>query len=133
MTAKWQYKQAYEAALVTARELRSENAKLREDYDSLAQEHVQTIVELSNSYREEDRLKAENAKLREERDYYKALWEHATVTDCELRRVRAAWKEDREQNAKLRELVKDIDEVADPFLWEFIGRRMRELGIEFDA
>jgi len=65
MTAKWQYKQAYEAALVTARELRSENAKLREGYDSLAQEHVQTIVELSNAYREEDRLKAENAKLRE--------------------------------------------------------------------
>ena len=36
------------------------------------------------------------------------------------------------ENAKLRELVKDIDEVADPFLWEFIGRRMRELGIEVD-
>lgn len=65
MTAKWQYEQAYEAALVTARELRSENAKLREGYDSLAQEHVQAIVELSNAYREEDRLKAENAKLRE--------------------------------------------------------------------
>ena len=30
MTAKWQYKEAYEAALVTARELRAENAKLRE-------------------------------------------------------------------------------------------------------
>ena len=29
MTAKWQYKEAYEAALVTARELRAENAKLR--------------------------------------------------------------------------------------------------------
>lgn len=49
------------------------------------------------------KLQAENAKLREERDYYKALWEHATVTDCELRRVRAAWKEDREKNDKLRE------------------------------
>lgn len=36
------------------------------------------------------------------------------------------------ENSKLRELVKDIDEVADPFLWEFIGRRMRELGIEVD-
>ena len=36
------------------------------------------------------------------------------------------------ENAKLRELVKDIDEVADPYLWEFIGRRMRELGIEVD-
>lgn len=37
------------------------------------------------------------------------------------------------ENAKLRELMKDIDEVADPFLWEFIGRRMRELGIEVDG
>lgn len=36
------------------------------------------------------------------------------------------------ENAKLLELVKDIDEVADPFLGEFIGRRMRELGIEVD-
>ncbi len=36
------------------------------------------------------------------------------------------------ENVKLRELVKDIDEVADPYLWEFIGRRMRELGIEVD-
>lgn len=36
------------------------------------------------------------------------------------------------ENTKLRELVKDIDEVADPFLWEFIGRRMRELGIEVE-
>jgi hypothetical protein len=35
-----------------------------------------------------------------------------------------------DENAKLRELVKDIDEVADPFLWDFIGRRMQELGIE---
>jgi hypothetical protein len=35
-----------------------------------------------------------------------------------------------DENKKLRELVKDIDEVADPFLWEFIGRRMRALGIE---
>lgn len=39
----------------------------------------------------------------------------------------------RTENAKLRELVKDIDEVADPYLWEFIGRRMSELGIEVDA
>ena len=38
----------------------------------------------------------------------------------------------RTENAKLRELVKDIDEVADPYLWEFIGRRMSELGIGVD-
>lgn len=35
MTAKWQYKQAYEAALVTARELRAENAKLRDSLKAL--------------------------------------------------------------------------------------------------
>lgn len=35
MTAKWQYKEAYEAVLVTARELRAENAKLRELVDGL--------------------------------------------------------------------------------------------------
>ena len=29
MTAKWQYKAAYEAALVTVRDLKAENAKLR--------------------------------------------------------------------------------------------------------
>ena len=33
------------------------------------------------------------------------------------------------ENAKLRELVKDIDEVADPFLYDFIGSRKRALGI----
>jgi hypothetical protein len=58
-------------------------------------------------------LEAENAKLREERDHYKALWEHAIVTDCELRRVRAAWKEDREKNAKLRELVRTFYMCSD--------------------
>jgi len=68
MTAKWQYKQAYEAALVTARE-----------------------------------LKAENAKLRAERDY---LLMNSNPTATELRRVRRAWKKDRDENAKLRELVK---------------------------
>ena len=55
------------------------------------------------------RLFDKNAKLREERDHYKALWEHATVTDCELRRVRAAWKEDREQNAKLRDRITHLE------------------------
>jgi len=37
-----------------------------------------------------------------------------------------------DENEKLRELVKDINEVADPFLREFIERRMHELGIEVD-
>ena len=30
MTAKWQYKAAYESSLVTVRDLKAENAKLRE-------------------------------------------------------------------------------------------------------
>lgn len=46
---------------------------------------------------------ADYEKLREKCDYYKALWQHATFTDCELRRVRAAWKKDRDENAKLRD------------------------------
>lgn len=94
-------------------------------------------------------LKKENAKLREERDYYKAMWEHATVTDCELRRVRAAWKEDREKNAKLRELAGELwfyaeqelvcDENCpygdtcdwmEPTVVCVFKRRMRELGVE---
>ena len=48
---------------------------------------------------------------------------YSVVPKDELDRLKA-------ENAKLRELVKDIDEVADPFLWEFIGRRMSALGIE---
>lgn len=88
-------------------------------------------------------LEHENAKLREERDYYKALWEHATVTDCELRRVHAAWKEDREKNAKLRELARNLWRVipADvtgvvigantdhPTYYKF-DEAFRELGVE---
>lgn len=103
----------------------------------------------------------ENAKLREERDYYKALWEHAAVTDCELRRVRSAWKENRKQNAKLREtlrrrteqfsgmgemwvergvenaklreLVRELyeDQCESCDEWKYRDR-MRELGVEVD-
>ena len=39
----------------------------------------------------------------------------------------------RDERDKLRELVQDIEEVADPYLWEFIGRRKKTLGIEVDA
>ena len=53
-----------------------------------------------------DRLDAKNAKLREERDRYKAMYESVHVTAAELRRVRREWQRDREQNAKLRELVR---------------------------
>ena len=45
------------------------------------------------------------------------------------RRIDALAKE----NAKLQELIRDIDEVADPYLWGFIGQRKKELGIEVDG
>jgi len=45
---------------------------------------------------------AENAKLRAERDY---LLANSNPTATELRRVRSAWKKDRDENAKLREQV----------------------------
>lgn len=35
MTAKWQYKEAYEAALVTARDLKAENKKLKAENDKM--------------------------------------------------------------------------------------------------
>lgn len=52
MTAKWQYKEAYEAALVTARELRAENAKLRELLD-----YMTPIAWYAASERERDRMR----------------------------------------------------------------------------
>lgn len=96
-----------------------------------------------------EKLESENAKLREEHDHYKALWEHAHVTDCELRRVRAAWKKDRDESAKLRKLCKEIWNDACHFdeFWDYVyddgtiyredelphyQERMRELGIEVD-
>ena len=65
MTAKWQYKEAYEAALVTARELRAENAKLREDledqegYDQMLRDRLRQQTELCVE------TEAKNEKLRE--------------------------------------------------------------------
>ena len=44
----------------------------------------------------------ENAKLRAERDY---LLMNSNPTATELRRVRREWKNDRDENAKLRELA----------------------------
>lgn len=68
------------------------------------------LAELDFQIKDNHRLTAENAKLLEERDRYKAMYEHVHVTDCELHRVRAAWKRDREQNAKLREVVDGLRE-----------------------
>ena len=47
-------------------------------------------------------LEDENAELRAERDY---LLMNSNPTATELRRVRSAWKKDRDENAKLREQV----------------------------
>lgn len=60
MTVKWQYKQAYESALVTARELKAENAKLRaERYEwHRVAASKQDIIDHMRDAR------AENAKLR---------------------------------------------------------------------
>ena len=52
----------------------------------------------------------ENAKLRAERDY---LLINSNPTAAELRRVRSAWKKDREENEKLRELVRKYGEYTD--------------------
>lgn len=49
-----------------------------------------------------EKLESENAKLRAERDY---LLINSNPTATELRRVRSAWKKDRDENAKLRELA----------------------------
>lgn len=80
------------------------------------------------------RLVGENARLREELADAPKCETCEAMLDCdECLRADGSHKERRRlsaENAKLLELVKDIDEVADPFLWEFIGRRMRELGIE---
>lgn len=93
-----------------------------------------------------EKLESENAKLRAERDY---LLINSNPTATELRRVRSAWKKDRDENAKLLELVRDMwhdipksescgwdmstntctgsDEcIGECYYWY----RMRELGIE---
>ena len=137
---------------------KAENAKLREGLaDAPKCETCEAMLDCDEclradgSHKERRRLSAENAKLREERDNYKALWDHATVTDCELRRVRAAWKEDREKNAKLRELARELWAYAEqelvcdencpygascdwmePTVVCVFKRRMRELGVEVD-
>ena len=91
-------------------------------------------------------LEDERDKLKAERDY---LWMNANPTAYELRTVRAQWKKDRDENAKLRELCADfvrqikLAEYFDCFggkceKWgECHGecvfeRRARELGIEVD-
>jgi len=80
-----------------------------------------------------EKLESENAKLRAERDY---LLINSNPTATELRRVRSAWKKDRDENAKLRELVVRMRPIcmegkrctfADRI---YISSTMEELGIE---
>ena len=65
MTAKWQYKQAYEAALEHNHELKAEADRLRERITTQKQT-IQSYRDESREWREvADRAQAENAKLRE--------------------------------------------------------------------
>ena len=89
------------------------------------------------------RLEDKRDKLRKENDY---LLMNANPTATELRRVRRAWKNDRDENTKLRELIRDYDKcldtalhlagkagyphMPDGHLFESLSPRMRELGIE---
>ena len=114
---------------------------------------------LYDAYADLQEALEENAKLRKERD---RLLMNANPTANELRRVRAAWEKDRAENAKLRELVRelmafvedddacehcghdaDCVEAADgelvlPYegrclMRDVFDNRMRELGIEVDV
>ena len=55
---------------------------------------------------------ADYEKLRAERDY---LLMNSNPTATELRRVRSAWKKDRDENSKLRELVRAFDWCTENF------------------
>lgn len=84
-------------------------------------------------------LEARNAKLREERN---RLLMNVSPTASELRRVRSAWKKDRDENAKLRELVEDMlscIEIRAAFnrpptteMYEEFAQQARELEVEVD-
>ena len=86
--------------------------------------------------REVNKLKAENAKLRAEQDY---LLMNSNPTAAELRRVRRAWKNDRDENAKLRELCADLYAEmitysdAPNYNASVWAPKLRELGIEVDG
>lgn len=76
-------------------------------------------------------LAAENAKLREESSKYNDLYVHA-IADAEAWHLQ--WSAEHQENAKLRELVLDMYEMAYPeypsaFAAAF-ANRMRELGVE---
>ena len=57
MTAKWQYKEAYESALATASELKAENAKLHDFNETIIKE-----MDVVNAKRW--KLVKDNARLR---------------------------------------------------------------------
>ena len=80
-----------------------------------------------------EKLESENAKLRAERDY---LLMNSNPTATELRRVRSAWKKDRDENAKLREFSKSTWRVItynEPlWVWKDMEADARELGIEVE-
>lgn len=75
----------------------------------------------------------ENSNLRAERDHWRAAADRCTCTEGELRRVRAAWEKDRNDNAKLRELCAEIWSAWQHSEFSMMPKlldRMRELGVE---
>lgn len=104
--------------------------RMADKMNCLQAENTKLRTQLADVTESMGRIEERCAKLREQRDYYKALWEHTTATDCELRRVRSAWKEDREKNDKLRELVDYMTPIAWYAASERERDRMRELGVE---
>lgn len=73
------------------------------------------------------KLTAENESLREQNA---VLRQQLTDVTESMGKIEERCAKLRNENVNLRQLVEDIDEVANPFLWEFIARRMHELGID---
>ena len=90
-------------------ELEAENAELREERDI-----YRGLFNLTTQPDRYVQVMDENAKLRAERDY---LLMNSNPTATELRRVRRAWKNDRDENAKLRELVRDMCDLLPHADW----------------
>lgn len=85
------------------------------------------MTELDFQIADNWKLTAENESLREQNA---ALRQRITDVTESMVRVEERCAKLRNENVSLRQLVEEVDEVADPFLWEFIARRMHELGIE---
>jgi hypothetical protein len=118
------------------RELYDLEEYLRRNDDSADSSTYLTIVGIANEVSE---LESENIKLRNENNHL-IMNSHPTAT--ELRRVRRAWEKDREENARLRVLVRHLYVCKEhddcrycPYREEPCNFKydMRELKIEVDG